>query len=130
MPRVIHFEIQAGDPARAIDFYQQLFGWHFTKFDGGPMPYWLIKTGEAGPGIDGGLHPRPGELDGEAVIAFVCTVDVPNSDDYLGRAQEAGASVCVPKMAIPGIGWLAYCKDTEGNIFGMLEPDAAAQPAG
>jgi predicted enzyme related to lactoylglutathione lyase len=27
-----------------------------------------------------------------------------------------------PKAEIPGVGWLAYCKDTEGNIFGVLEP--------
>ena len=25
------------------------------------------------------------------------------------------------------VGWLAYATDTEGNIFGMLQPDAAAK---
>jgi predicted enzyme related to lactoylglutathione lyase len=38
-----------------------------------------------------------------------------------------GTAVVVPKMAVPGIGWLAYANDTEGNIFGMLQPDAAAK---
>jgi predicted enzyme related to lactoylglutathione lyase len=92
------------------------------------MPYWLVKTGESGPGIDGGLHPRIGtaSTDVEAVIGYVCTVDVPALDDYLKRATEAGASVCVPKMPISGVGWLAYCKDTEGNIFGMMQSDASA----
>ena len=31
-----------------------------------------------------------------------------------------------PKMAIPGVGWLAYGKDTEGNIFGVMQTDPAA----
>jgi hypothetical protein len=125
MPRVVHFEIHAGDPQRAITFYQQLFGWSFTKFEGGPMPYWVIKTGDSGPGIDGGMHPRRGNgnTDVDEVIAYVCTVNVEDLDQYIDRATKAGASVCVPKMPIPGVGWLAYCKDTEGNIFGMLQPD-------
>ena len=42
---------------RAIQFYQTLFGWKFQKWDG-PMPYWLISTGEGEPGINGGLMPR------------------------------------------------------------------------
>jgi len=33
----------------------------------------------------------------------------------------------VPKMPIPGVGWLAYAKDTEGNIFGIMQPDANAK---
>jgi uncharacterized protein len=30
-------------------------------------------------------------------------------------------------MAIPGVGYLAYCTDTEGNVFGVLQPDADAK---
>jgi len=25
-------------------------------------------------------------------------------------------------MQVPGVGWLAYLKDPEGNIFGLLQP--------
>ena len=38
-----------------------------------------------------------------------------------------GGSMAVPKMAVPGVGWLAYCKDTEGHIFGMMQNDPAAK---
>ena len=127
MPRIIHFEIHAGNPERAVEFYHALLGWEFTKWEG-PMPYWLIKTGDsAKPGIDGGLLQRRGPGDGEAVIAYVCTADVPNLDEYLQKAPTVGGSVVVPKMPIPGIGWLAYCKDTEGNIFGLMQPDTQAK---
>jgi predicted enzyme related to lactoylglutathione lyase len=122
MPRVIHFEIHAENPDRAIKFYNDLFGWEFKKW--ADHPYWLITTGPDGqPGINGGLVPRRGHIDGTAVLAFVCTVDTPSVDDSVKKAQAGGGTVALPKMPIPGVGWLAYCKDTEGNIFGLRQAD-------
>ena len=129
MPRPIHFEIQAADPQRAIRFYSALFSWTFSKWDA-PQDYWLIKTGEADTkGIDGGLLPRRGAPPAvmQAVNAFVCTVDVADLDAAARRIGELGGSVVVPKMAIPGVGWLAYAHDTEGNIFGIMQFDSAAK---
>ncbi len=68
---------------------------------------------------------RRGPIDGTAVIAFPCTVDVSSVDETVKKATSLGGSVAVPKMPIPGVGWLAYCKDTEGNIFGMQEATSA-----
>ena len=34
MSRVIHFELPADDPERAIAFYEQAFGWNFEKWTG------------------------------------------------------------------------------------------------
>jgi predicted enzyme related to lactoylglutathione lyase len=121
MPRPIHFEIPADDPARAIAFYEAVFGWTFSKWDG-PIPYWLITTGPDGePGINGGLMPRrhPDQ-------PCVNTVGVADLDASLGTVERSGGRVVVPKMPIPGVGWLAYCKDTEGHIFGIMQPDTAA----
>ncbi len=54
MSRIVHFEVPADNPERAQKFYSQALGWEFTSF-GGPMQYWLVKTGVTGtPGIDGG----------------------------------------------------------------------------
>ena len=128
MPRVIHFEIHAQAPERAVKFYRDLFGWEFTKWPG-PQDYWLIKTGPDGqPGINGGLIQRRGAgPTGELpVIGYVCTIDVPALDDYVKKALTGGGTLAVPKMAIPSVGWLAYCKDTEGNIFGMMQADPKA----
>ncbi len=129
MPRIVHFEIHAEDPERAVTFYRQVFGWEFTKWDG-PVEYWLITTGpEGSPGINGGLLRRrgPTPTEGQAVNAFICTVEVPELDSYLGKATFQGGSIAMPKMPIPGVGWLAYAKDTEGNLFGMMQPDPAAK---
>jgi predicted enzyme related to lactoylglutathione lyase len=129
MPRVVHFEIHAQEPERAVHFYRQVFGWEITKWDG-PVDYWLIKTGAAPePGIDGGLIRRqgPNPVDGQAVIAYVCTVQVPSVDDYTDRITAAGGVIVVPKMAIPGVGWLVYAKDPDGNIFGIMQSDPQAK---
>jgi predicted enzyme related to lactoylglutathione lyase len=127
MPRVIHFEIHAEQPERAIKFYTAVFGWEFNKWDG-PMDYWLVVTGHDGqPGINGGLIRRQGAIDGQAVIAYVCTVDTMNVDEAVKTITANGGSITLPKMAIPGVGWLAYAKDTEGNIFGVMHNDPAAK---
>ena len=127
MPRVVHFEIHAADPERAVNFYKTLFNWQFQKWEG-PMDYWLVITGpDDQPGINGGLVRRQGEIDGQAVIAYVCTVNVDDVDASTNTATSNGAQVVVPKMPIPGVGWLVYCKDTEGNIFGMMQADTNVQ---
>jgi len=127
MNRPIHFEIHAENTDRAIAFYSKLFGWTFSQWHG--QPYWLVKTGEEGtPGINGGLLPRQGTAPAAmaAVSAYVCTTGVENLDAMLTKAVAAGGVVAVPKMPIPTMGWLAYCKDTEGNLFGMMQMDANA----
>lgn len=129
MPRVVHFEIQAENPQRAVAFYKALFGWECTSW-GGPSAYWLVNTGEPGePGINGGLLVRngPRPADGQSVNAYVCTTDVKAIDESIALLNKLGGSVVVPKMAVPGIGWLVYAKDTEGNIFGMMQNDPAAR---
>jgi predicted enzyme related to lactoylglutathione lyase len=129
MPRVIHFEIHAGDPERAIKFYQTLFGWTFQKWEG-PTPYWLVTTGPDNQlGINGGLLLRqgPAPLNNQAVISYVCTIDVESLEASIGSVEANGGGIALPKMPVPGIGWLAYCKDTEGNIFGMMQSDPNAK---
>jgi hypothetical protein len=71
------------------------------------------------------MGPPPVEM--AAVNAYVCTVDVPALDDYVAKAVKLGAGVALAKMPIPGIGWLAYIKDTEGNILGMMQHDPSAK---
>jgi uncharacterized protein len=128
MSRVVHFEIHATDPERLVAFYTALLGWTIKKWEG-PMDYWLIQTGPPEErGIDGGLVRRHGDAPApmQAVNAFVCTVGVASVESSLARALELGGEVAVPIMAVPQIGWLCYIKDPDGNILGMLQPDAAA----
>jgi predicted enzyme related to lactoylglutathione lyase len=99
-----------------MQFYEQTFGWKFSKWDG-PQEYWLISTGE-GTGIDGGMMTREGPCTN--------TIDVVNIDESLKTIQANGGQLAVPKMAIPGVGHLAYCTDPEGTLFGVIQADSAA----
>ena len=129
MPRPVHFEIQADEPERAIEFYTHVLGWSFQKWDGGPMAYWMVITGEDGtPGINGGLLERMYDngADKVGVNAYVCTVDVDDLDAYMGKVEQYQGRIVVPKMAVPGVGWMCYCKDPEGNLFGMMQMDETA----
>jgi len=121
MSRVVHFDIVAQDPARASKFYESVFGWSIQKWDG-PTDYWLVSTGPSEqPGIDGGIM----QVD-ENWPGIINTIDVDSVDATVATITQHGGQVVHPKMPIPGVGWLAYCKDTEGNLFGIMEADEAA----
>ncbi len=125
MARLVHFDVSADDPERAARFYRDALGWEFQKWEG-PMDYWLVTTGpDSEPGINGGLAPRDGSFGG-GPGGFTCTLDVPDLDAAVARVEAAGGKITVPKMAVPGVGWLVYANDTEGNTFGMMQNDPSA----
>ncbi len=122
MGRLVHFEIPADDPEKVAKFYENVFEWKFSKW-AGPVDYWLVTTGDDGtPGINGGLVKRSPGMD-----RVVNTVDVASVDDSLAKIVASGGKVHAPKMGIPGVGWLAYCADPDGNIFGIMQVDPAAR---
>ena len=123
MPRVTHFEIYTDDPEAVRPFYQDVFEWKFDKFDG-PIDYWLVTTGsDREPGINGGLtRPREGQSPGT-----LNTIAVGSLEQTVRKIEQRGGKICVPKMAIPKIGWLAYAEDPAGNVFGIIEPDTEAK---
>lgn len=129
MNRVVHFEIHAKDPDRMQHFYSDVFGWNITNLGEQMGNYHMVVTGEDAsgekwPGINGGITPRMGDIpkSGQAVNAFVCTISVDNLEQYIEKVKNAGGSMALDKMEVPGVGWLAYCKDIEENIFGLLQP--------
>ena len=54
----------------------------------------------------------------------VNTIAVANVDESLQRRSRraAGCAWC-PRWRFRESGWLAYCKDTEGHIFGIMHSD-------
>jgi uncharacterized protein len=124
MGRVVHFEIHAADPDRAVAFYTEVFGWKVEKSEG-PVDYWLATTGPGEePGINGAILRRMGSepSSDQAVNSFVNTIQVTSLKETERAVSDAGGEQVLPEQEIPGVGRLAYFKDTEGNIFGALEP--------
>ncbi|MDQ1245980.1 MAG: uncharacterized protein QG597_347 [Actinomycetota bacterium] len=131
MSRVVHFEIQADDVERAKAFYAAAFGWEYEDYGAFTgSTYWGITTGpEDQMGINGGLLERPVGAPGpeQGTNAFVCTIGVADFDATERRILEAGGQVALPKMALTGMAWQGYFIDTEGNTFGVHQPDPEAR---
>ena len=121
MLRVVHFELPADDPERAVRFYREVFNWKIEKW-GGPVDYWLVTTGkDKEAGINGAIGRR------EQMIGYVNTIDVPSVDEFTDKVTASGGEVVMPKWPVPGVGYVAYCKDPEGNIFGIMQEDPSAR---
>jgi uncharacterized protein len=122
MSRVIHFEIPAAEPDRAAAFYGKAFGWKFDKWPG-PMEYWMVVTGKDGePGINGGMMKKP-----RGITSTTNTIGVDSVDDAVAAVLKAGGKNIMPKTPIPTVGYFAYCEDTEGNVFGVMQADPNAK---
>jgi predicted enzyme related to lactoylglutathione lyase len=118
--RPSHFEIPVDDPDRAEKFYGAVFGWTFERFPGAPDYYGMASTGDAEPGINGALFRRG--TDGETTL----TMSVDSIEAAIATIEKEGGTVIQEKAAIPGMGWFATCRDTEGNKFGLFTNDPKA----
>jgi uncharacterized protein len=122
MPRVVHFDMKAKEPQKAIDFYSAVFNWKFVKWDNPRMDYWLITTGEANtPGIDGGLGP------GEPLRQPINTIGVKDLDTAIEKVKKNGGKILMPRSPIQGVGWFASFEDPTGNQFGLEQDDPTAR---
>jgi uncharacterized protein len=125
MSNHLYFEIQADEMERAAMFYSTLFGWKFQKAEEPtPVEYWRITTG----GMAGGMLKRHSESPPPecGTNAFVCSFEVENFDHISDKITDLGGEIAMPKFAVPGVCWQGYFIDTEGNTFGIFQPDENA----
>lgn len=131
MSRLVHFEIHVDNMDRAKKFYGEVFGWTFqdwSEFAG--MPYFGAVTGsEDEPGINGALMQRQSSApeQNQPLNGYACTMGVEDYDSTEAKILEQGGKVAMPKYALPGMAWQGYYIDTEGNIFGLHQPDENAK---
>ena len=112
------FEIPALDFARARSFYEKLFGIELTEGVAGPntmgvFPYDREKA-------SGGCIMKGPALvpTNDGVIVYLNAGD--SLDAVLSRVQPLGGALAFPKTPVPGIGFFAHIKDTEGNRVGLF----------
>lgn len=131
MGRPVHFEIHVDDMERAKQFYGKVFAWTFEDWtDYAGMPYWgAVTGGEEEPGINGALVKRQGPSPqlGQALNGYACTMGVEDYDAVEATILNAGGRLALPKYALPGMAWQGYYIDTEGNLFGIHQPDKNAK---
>ena len=123
MDSVVHFEIPAVDLKRAQKFYKDSFGWEIVPVP--EMDYTVVRTAETDknrmikkPGaINGGMMKRTALFKSTAI-----TIGVKNIDKSLKDIVKRGGKVAHKKEAVGDMGYVAYIKDTEGNLVGLFEP--------
>ena len=73
------------------------------------------------PGINGGFMRRHDDLP-----PTFNTIQVASVAETAEKVKAEGGAVVMERFAIPGMGYQAYCGDTEGNVFGIhqFDPDA------
>ena len=118
--QVVHFEIPAGDTAKAREFYGSMFGWQFQEFPG-PTEYHMTQLAEQ---MGGAIYGADGNKRGMRVY-----FDVDDINAGAARVGELGGEGG-DAMPVPGMGWFAICKDTEGNEFGLWQSDPDASMPG
>ncbi len=114
--RVVHMEIGAADSDRAQQFYSGVFGWEIGPPMSPEMDYRMFQTGENEGGAITAMG-TPGN--------FTIYLDTEDIDASLAKVGELGGTAG-EKAPVPGHGWMAECKDTEGNAFSLWQGDASA----
>jgi len=116
---IVHFEILANEPSKISRFYEQLFGWKFTKMEGGDMDYWLINHKDARSPNEtlGGLYKPEQGMSQQGILNYF---SVKSIDESLKQASSLGATIVMPKQET-GKGHFAILKDPNGNTFALFQ---------
>jgi predicted enzyme related to lactoylglutathione lyase len=116
----VRLRIFANDPDRARAFYTQVFGWSLPA---GRRCCWVITSGDD-PAL--GVDDCDESHDHHAGEVVLPTIHVADLDATTTAALAAGGEILVPRLPVPGTGWLAYLADTEGNVIAIMQDDPSA----
>jgi predicted enzyme related to lactoylglutathione lyase len=108
---VVHWEIEARDPALIRAFYRDLFSWDIG--DGFIMP---IPAGIGGPEPGPAGHIRQSERSGVTLY-----VQVRDLRDSLDRAASLGGAITAEPFDVPGGPTIAGIADPEGNPVTLVQ---------
>ncbi|MES5913439.1 hypothetical protein [Bacillus cereus group sp. FL70] len=94
MNKVENSDLHAKNTERAMKFYNKVFQWQAACSE--DEGYYHMRT--------------------------INTIEVTCVDEFIKKMTKHGGQVVVPKFELEDIGLMAYCKDTEENIFGIYTP--------
>jgi uncharacterized protein len=127
--QLAHFAIHADDLDRARKFYRGVFGWTFQGFGGGPMTDFCQIRDTAGDLLAplGAIQSRKFNSAPQPVNGFECSITVDDVESAARAVEANGGKIAMPKVAIPGVGWVIKFLDTEGNLVCAIQFDSAAK---
>ncbi len=109
-------ELMTSDPAAALAFYGELFGWKtFVEMDMGPMgAYTVIGLGDL---QFGGILKRPPQMPASAWLHYIMVADL---DAALARATSSGGVKLNGPMPVPGGARIVQLQDPQGAMFALV----------
>ena len=116
---IVHIEFESEDADRAQRFWSGVFGW---KFGDSGMPDIDYRMAQASPGMGTAIYPTD-DRTGHPKY-YYGTDDIETTS---ARVRELGGKAA-EKMPVPGHGWFAACRDSEGNEFHLWQADSSAAP--
>src|SRR5919108_1177684 len=97
--KIVHFEINAKDAARAKRFYTEIFGWKYKDSNIPGVEYYLID------GIEPGGAISPMQSDAKSPVVYFDTDDI---EKTISKVREQGGKA-EAKQPVPGEGWFSPC---------------------
>jgi predicted enzyme related to lactoylglutathione lyase len=110
------------DPAKAQEFYGQLFGWGIEVFKNGDFEYPMIA-------VDGRMHGGFPPVQPGTPPHWVGNVAVESVDETVAKAERAGGRLIHGPQDIPDVGRFAVLGDPQGAVVVAFQA-AGEPPAG
>ncbi|MEV0064064.1 VOC family protein [Nocardia sp. NPDC050718] len=114
-------ELHTGGYDRAHDFYNTVFGWHYTEIgDGENFVYSTFA-------LPGETHTIGGVMDASALgtpTYWLTWIQVDGADAALAKATELGAKVIMGPDDSP-FGRMGIVQAPQGEVFGVIDPAEA-----
>ncbi|HUA62056.1 MAG TPA: VOC family protein [Verrucomicrobiae bacterium] len=114
--RIVWFEIPVQDMDRAVRFYETVLETKLKREQAGPTPIAIFTYD---PPFVSGCLAKDEKLQPSAQGSLVYLNADPNLDSALERAKANGGQVVTPRTPLPGLGFYASIRDTEGNTVGL-----------
>jgi predicted enzyme related to lactoylglutathione lyase len=111
-------DLSTRDPEAAVKFFTELFGWKFETMSD-PIPYWQFNVDGEG---QGGVMGMPEMLGPDARPFWTIYFGVDDIAVGTARAEELGATVVSPAVAIGGGMAFSVLSDPSGAAFALLGP--------
>ena len=113
MNHFCHIEIPSKNLKKAKAFYEAVFGWKISAWEGSPN-YLMFETGE---GVGGAFTTEFKVTKTAGILLYIHVESIPKC---LTKITKAGGKTLRPKTKIPKIGFYAIFSDAEGNQLGLF----------
>ncbi len=121
---IVHTEFVSTDATATCQFLTNVFGIEFQNMPSDMGDYW--NFGDEQLGIGGAVRQLTEEEGNNAYSAPYFNVE--NIDAVIDAAVGAGATLMVPKQAVPNMGHFAWFQAPGGVIVAAWENDPGATP--